>query len=172
MMTFAAGCVVIGAVVGVVLTMLTLPGIWVSLAIAALCWWWQPDMFENWTMITAGVLALLAEVVEFAASAAGASKAGGTRKGAIGSIIGGVVGAIVASPLLFPIGTILGGAVGAGIGAFVLERHKPSAEMTWKQTAKVGAGAATGRLVATILKTGFAVVVALLLTIAVMVGGA
>ncbi len=150
---------------GVVLTTLTLPGLWFIVLAAIFCQWWQEGTLYSWCTIgVAAGLGLVAELLEIGASAVGASAVGGTRRGAIGSIVGAILGAIGGS-FVFPIiGTIVGGAVGAGLGALLMERH--AGAMSWTGSAKVGAGAATGRLVATILKVAFTIVVGIILSIA------
>ncbi|HPO92663.1 MAG TPA: DUF456 domain-containing protein [Phycisphaerales bacterium] len=181
-----AGGVAIGCLLGVLLTVLTFPGIWFMVLAAALAQWWSyeqlpgagiagaaPDpaspavaqslMFNWWVLGTAAALALLGEIIEFFASALGAAKAGGTRRGAIGSILGGLIGAIAGTMILPILGTILGAALGAGVGALLFERH--AGRKTWKEATKVGAGAAAGRLVATIAKAAIACAVALMLTL-------
>lgn len=166
--TTAAIIVIVTAFAGVGLTVLTLPGIWFSLAVAAACWLWRPELFAWETLVAVLVIGVVAEVLELVASAAGAAKMGGTKRGAIGSVIGAFIGAI-GGTFVIPIpvvGTILGGALGAGIGALVFERH--GGRMGWKDSMKVGSGAAAGRLVATLMKTGFALLAAVILTVGVL----
>lgn len=175
-MLVAAGVVIV-AWVGVLLTALTLPGIWLAVAGACLAQWWSweartgasppgPLMFSWWTLGVCAGLGVLAEVVELLASAAGARKMGGTRRGAVGSVVGAVVGA-VAGTFLIPIpvlGSVLGAALGAGVGALLTERRL--GEKTWAESGRIGAGAAVGRLLASLAKVGFAGVIALVLTVA------
>ncbi len=163
-MTFAASVVVVLALLGIALTLLTLPGIWVAIAGTILIkTLWQPGLIEWWTIGTAVGVGLLAEIADFAASAVGASKAGGTRHGALWSIVGGLVGAIAGSVLLpIPlVGTIVGAVVGAGLGAVFGEMK--FANKPWCDAARCGRGAAIGRFASTIIKTGCAFVVAGLL---------
>lgn len=160
--------------IGVLLTAFTLPGIWFMLIAAGGAQWWsiatgREPMFTWWTLGICVAIALIAEIVEVFASALGAAKAGGTKKGAIGSVVGALIGAL-GGTFLIPIpvlGTILGAAIGAGGGAILLEKHL--GEKTWKEAGKVGAGAAIGRLAATVAKVGFAAVVALILSISAFV---
>lgn len=123
----------------------------------------DPAMFSWWTLGIAAGLALIAELVEFGASAVGAAKAGGTRRGAIGSVIGALVGAVGGSVIVPILGTIIGAALGAGIGALLFERH--DGRKSWKDASKIGAGAAAGRLVATLAKVVIACVVAVMLIV-------
>ncbi|MEO0482541.1 MAG: DUF456 domain-containing protein, partial [Planctomycetota bacterium] len=104
------------------------------------------------------VLAVLAEVAEFLSSAAGAAKRGGSRAGLIGSVVGGLAGAIMGTVLiLIPVvGTIVGGIIGAAAGAFIAERGV--SQRTWREAGSIAQGAAVGRALATIIKSGFALI--------------
>jgi uncharacterized protein len=172
-MVIAAGILVtLVAIVGVALTLLTLPGIWVAVAAAVLAQWWHMERYDgtlmySWWVIGVVIgLAVLGEVVEMFASAAGAAGAGGTKRGAIGSVVGGLVGAILGTVLLpIPIvGTLVGATVGAGLGAVIAERH--GGRKTWVESGKIGAGAAAGRLAATLAKASIAACVAVVLGVA------
>ena len=171
----AALLVVFGGAVGVALTALTLPGIWFTIALAGLAQWWHMDhfqgrvMFNWWTLGACVALGLAAEAIELCASAAGAARAGGSKRGAALSILGAFFGAIVGTFLIpVPIaGTIVGAALGAGLAAIVGERW--AGKTDWKQVGRIGAGAAAGRLAASIVKVGFAVVIAVILGVAAFV---
>lgn len=159
-------------VLGVGLTALTLPGIWLMLLCAGLAQWWhvwqyKTEMFSWWTLGACAALAVIAEVIEMVASALGASKFGATKTGALGAVIGAILGAIIGSFILFFVGTIVGAAVGAGVGALLIERHIKS--RSWEEATKAGTGAAIGRLAATLVKVGIAVVVAVVLSVAAFV---
>jgi uncharacterized protein YqgC (DUF456 family) len=158
--------------IGIALTALTLPGMWVMLLFAALAQWWEywaygTWMFSWWTLGVCGAIALLGEIIEVVASAFGAAKFGGTRWGAVGSIVGTILGAVVGSFFLFPLGTILGAAIGAGGGALLCERH--IGKRTWQDATRAGTGAAIGRLAASLVKTGLAITVAIILSVAAFV---
>lgn len=154
------------SVVGVVLTLLTLPGPWLILSVALLCKWWQPELLPWWAIGAAAALAVLGEVIEFLASSVGASRAGGSRSSMVGAGVGGLIGAVVGT-LFIPVplvGTLVGAALGAALGAMAAERGV--ARQTWKHSARVASGAARGRLLAVVGKTAAAVVMALLLIVA------
>ena len=159
----AAMLVFVCSIIGIALTVVSLPGTWLAVLVAVGCKFWQPDLMSWWVVGAAGGLALLAEVVEFSASAVGTARAGGTKTGGVGSLVGGIAGAIFGAPFFFGLGAIPGAVIGAGIGALVAERGL--AKRTWAQASKSGQGAAVGRLVATILKVAFAVAIAALLTL-------
>lgn len=174
MVTTVAIFVVLVSILGIVLTLLTLPGIWFSILFAALAQWWHIEyhagpMFSWWTLGVVVGIAVLAELLEFFASAVGTASAGGSRRGAIGSVLGGLIGALAGTFLiLIPIvGTLVGATLGAGLGALLAERHAGRA--TWRKSGRIGAGAAVGRLAASLIKGGLAVVVALILSIAAFV---
>lgn len=157
----AASVVSVFALLGVLLTLLTLPGIWMMLLVALLCQWWQPGLFEWWTLGVVAGIAVLAEVAEFVSGAAGAAKHGASKTGMVFATIGGIMGAIAGTPVFPLIGTILGGVVGAGIGAGMAEAAIK--KRSTQEVRAIATGAATGRLLATIVKTGFAVPAALVL---------
>jgi uncharacterized protein YqgC (DUF456 family) len=181
--TLVALGVVLFAWIGVLLTALTLPGIWVAIAAAGVAQWWSlasrgaggagsaagtpaVPMFSWWTLGVCVALGLLAELVELLASAMGARKMGGSRRGAVGSVAGALLGALLGT-FLIPVpvlGSVLGAAVGAGAGALLTERHL--GEKTWAQSGRIGAGAAVGRLVASLAKVAFAALIALVLSVA------
>lgn len=162
----AATLMTLISMIGVALTLLTLPGIWVTLGAAVLVkMLWYPHMF-SWELLGVALcLGVLAEIAEFVASAAGSTKAGGSKHGAIWSIVGALVGAIVGSILLpIPIvGTVVGGVVGAGGAALLAE--VVFAKKSWTDAMKVGTGAAVGRLLSTVIKTGFSAAISIMITI-------
>ncbi|MEC9373994.1 MAG: DUF456 domain-containing protein [Planctomycetota bacterium] len=156
-------------VVGVALTLATLPGTWLIIIAALLFQWWRPETFSWWTIGIAVALAALGEILEFFASGVGSAKAGGSKRAAITSIVTGLVGALFGTVLLpIPIvGTIIGAVVGAGLGASIAESTKTG--RTWRESFDVGRGAAIGRAWAVIIKGGIAAVMALLLTAAAII---
>jgi uncharacterized protein YqgC (DUF456 family) len=169
-MTYVAATIVLlASLVGVGLTLLTFPGIWTMVVVALLCQWWRPELFHWGTLVTAIGLAALAEIVEALASAAGAAKAKGSKTAMFASLVGAIVGAVVGTVVIpIPIvGTVVGGIAGAGLAA-------GGAEWTikrkgWSESLNVAKGAATGRALSLVLKTGIAAIVALLLSIAAFV---
>lgn len=161
----AASLVLVASILGIVLTVLTLPGVWLAVIVAAGCALWQPGLLSWWTVGIAAGLALLGEIIDTGASAVGAARTGGGKSGAIGSVVGGIAGAIVGSMIVPIIGTILGAIIGAGLGAVAAERG--ISEKSWRQSMNVGAGAAAGRAVAMVAKIGISIAAGLLLSVAV-----
>ncbi len=101
-----------------------MPGNWLVLAAAAVYAWLAPaesPIAFGWKPVVALlVLAALGELVEFLAGAAGVSKAGGSRRGAVlailGSITGGLVGVVVGVPIPL-VGPIIAALLFASLGA-------------------------------------------------------
>lgn len=150
--------------VGVAATLFSLPGVWLIIGSAAIIDLIQPEYFSLRTLLIGVGLGVLAEVAELVASGAGAKRAGGARRSAVGAIFGTIVGAIVGTPFMPIVGTIIGGVIGAGLGAAVMERTV--VDRTWGDTMRVAQGAAVGRLVATVIKASFAFVIAVLFVVA------
>ena len=161
-MLLTAGIIcTVAAVLGVVLTLLTLPGIWAMLLVAMLCTWWQPDLYSLWTLGVVAAIAVAAEIAEGLSSAAGSAKTGGSRAGIVGALVGSLVGLVAGTIFLvfIPlIGSIIGAIAGAGVGAVVAERG--IAKRSWDESIRSGKGAAVGRALSTVIKGGFAVVAA------------
>ena len=159
----AGGALLVINAIGVVLVALQLPGTWlIGLATGAAAWWgWSADPTMRWigwwTLAALLVLAIVGEIVEAAAGAAGSRVAGGTRRGAVLAIVGGVAGAIAGTPLIpIPIvGTLIGASLGAGAGSVLgdLWAKQPVA-----QSFKAGGGAAVGKFTGAVIKLGIAAV--------------
>ena len=161
----AATIILICSLIGVVLTLVTLPGMWFMLLVAIIAKVAVPDVYAWWVVIVASLLVLSAEIAEIASSAVGAKAGGATKQGITGAFVGGILGAIIGSVFFMPvIGTILGGVIGAAALATIMERN--GAQRSWKESGKAGAGAAAGRVAATFIKTGLAISMGLMLTVA------
>jgi len=140
---------------GWVLTLFSMPGNWLMVAAAALYAWLMPDGTRwdlSWQLV--GVLAglaLVGEAIESLASAAGVRKHGGSRRGAIFSILFSIVGAIVGTAAIpIPIvGTLLGACIGAMAGATFGESWKGTDSETIR---RIGWAAFWGRLFGSIAK--------------------
>ncbi len=144
------------------LVVLTLPGIWCMFVVSGLCMLWRPDIISWRVVVTIAIIGIIAEAVEFFASALGSKRMGGSKRGAMGSIVGTIIGAILGGIFLsvipivgWVLGPIIGGILGAGAGALLVERGV--VQMSWKDSAKSGGGAAIGRTVSIFVKLGLAV---------------
>jgi uncharacterized protein YqgC (DUF456 family) len=138
-------------------TLFMLPGNWLIVVLAALYAWLLPEQYEprvSWYGVGAAlVLAVVGEVIEFAAGAAGARKEGGSRRGMVLAVIGAMVGSIGGAALAAPlpvvgpiIGALAGGAAGTFAGAYAGEAW---AGKLHAERVGVGRGAAIGRLLGT-----------------------
>lgn len=155
---FASSLATLFAIIGVALTLLTLPGTWLAILVATGLQAWRGDLYSWWTLIACAAVALVGEAVEIGASALGAAKGGASRTGALAAVVGSLAGAVLGSLFLPPLGTIMGAVLGAGAAALWVEHsllRRPLA-----QAAKAGTGAAAGRLVATLVKAALSAIVA------------
>lgn len=148
--------------------LLGLPGNWFNVAAMAVYALIGPAdgraAIGWWAVAIAGVLAVLGEIIEFAAGALGVSKAGGSRRGAVlavvGSMVGGIVGMFVGLPIPV-VGSVVGllflACLGALAGAVLGEKWKGR---DWQQSFEVGHAAFWGRLFGTLgkLMTGAVIV--------------
>jgi uncharacterized protein YqgC (DUF456 family) len=155
-----ASVLVVGCAVAWILNLVALPGNWIVLGGAALFAWLLPadaGRGVSWKAVAVLLgLALLGEVIEFAAGAAGAAKQGASRRAIalsmVGAIVGSVAGIAIGAPGLI-IGSfimaLLGGAGGAFAGAYLGEAWKGRTEL---QRTEAGRGAFFGRIWGTVGK--------------------
>ena len=159
----------ISALAALLMVILAMPGIWLMFVVAGACWLWEPAIITPTTVIAIAVIGIVAELIELLASAVGVKRLGGSKRGALGSVVGTILGAI-AGTIFIPlpiVGTILGGILGAGAGALMVERT--IVQMTWKNSMRSGGGAAIGRTVSVFVKIGLAIAAGLLFIIAAFV---
>lgn len=144
--------------VGVVLVLVQLPGTWIMILATAIVAWLFPDWI-GWVVVAVMFgLAVLGEILEFAAGAVGAVGGGSSKTAAAAAVAGAIIGAIVgtfALAFLPIIGTLIGATLGAGIAAFAVDIKKGIA---FDQSFKGGIGAAIGRLGGAVGKFGVSVV--------------
>ncbi len=143
-----------------------LPGNWFMLVFTGLfAWWgWDQSLIGGWTLLLLLALALLAELVEFAAGMAGAARAGGGWRGSLGALVGGIVGGVIG--LLLPppvVAALIGSCAGAGLGAYLLERRGQDAAPKAK---RIGWSAGMGRLWGTLGKLALGGLIWVLATLA------
>jgi uncharacterized protein len=138
---------------GLCIVIVNLPGLWV-MALAAAVY----ALLTSLALITPKVLlillslALIAEIIDFAAAGAGAKRAGASRRGLIGAVIGGMLGAFVFSLPLPIIGTLAGVCIGTFVGALIGEL---SIGKEIGQSVRIGANATAGKLVGILFKLSF-----------------
>ncbi|GAA4427501.1 DUF456 domain-containing protein [Bremerella cremea] len=154
-------------------TLITLPGNWILLLFTFLYAYFLPAEYYprvSWTVvIVMAVLAILGEVLEFLAGAAGAAKQGGSRWGIVLSLVGAFVGSLTGAIMLSfvpvigtMIGALLGGALGAFGGAWAGEH---SSEKTHEERWAIGKGAFVGRIMGTVGKLAVGVIMLVLVTL-------
>ena len=150
-------------VLSLILIVLGMPGLWVMVASAVVYNMIVPGDPIGWvTLVAVGVLALVAELLEFTLSGRYARKYGGSRRAGWGAIIGGIVGAMVGFPVPI-IGPIIGAFVGSFVGALIAELTVGASPGDATRVAK---GALIGRVVSTMLKIGIGVTIGIWIFVA------
>lgn len=155
------------------LTIIGVPGTWLMVLSALVATWltWQAgvsvhaQMIGPTALLVAAALALLGEVLEFAAGLAGTQQAGGTWWGAIGALIGTLIGGI-AGTFAVPVplfGSLIGACLGAAGGALAMELYSGQ---KFDFALKSGVGAGVGRLFGTLGKLACGVAIWIVLSIA------
>ena len=143
------------------LNILGLPGLWIMLlGHVAFAWATGWGHYTGWTAVAIlFTLALAAEIVEFVAGAAGSKTAGGTKRGMAGAVVGGFAGGIAGSVLIpVPIvGTVVGAVGGSFVGAGMTERLVHPSNV---RALKIAYGAAKGRLLGILFKSGIGLAMA------------
>jgi uncharacterized protein YqgC (DUF456 family) len=150
-----------------------LPGNWLIVGLAALFAFVFPasaGLGLHWYTIGVAVgLALVGEIVELAAGAAGAQRSGASRRAMllalVGTMLGSVAGAFVSIPIpiVGPIvGAVGGGALGAFAGAYIGETALGRSN---EQSFAAGKGALIGRLLGTAGKLVIGVVLIVVIAV-------
>lgn len=146
--------VVLGSLAGWVSNLVGLPGNWLVLGVAGVFAYLAPmtaPQGVGWQGLAVLLgLALAGEVVEFAASAAGAAKQGASKRAvllsAVGAMVGGVLGIFAGVPVPLVgslIGALLASSAGAFVGAYLGQKW---ARRTESESVTAGRGAFFGRL--------------------------
>ena len=140
-----------------ILIALGLPGLWVMIASAVIYNILVGTEPIGWfTLVCVGILAAIAEIIEWTLSGRFARKYGGSRRAAWGAVMGGTLGAILGFPLPI-IGPLIGAFVGSFVGALVGE---VSAGGTHRDATRVAWGALIGRVAATAIKMAIGAAIA------------
>lgn len=147
---------------GWMMNVLGMPGNWLIVALGAGCYFLTREEHVVhvglFPLIMMVVVAGLGELMEFAASAMGASRLGASKRANLLSIVGSIAGAVVGlfAGGIIPIpvvgsviGSLLLGGVGAATGAVCGERW---AGKSWDDSLQVGHAAFWGRLLGTVGK--------------------
>jgi uncharacterized protein YqgC (DUF456 family) len=155
--------------------LVTLPGNWfIVITTLLFAWLVKPASGTGVNWWVAGVivgLALLGELVEFAAGAAGAAKSGGSRRGMVLSVVGAMIGSMAgaflgtAIPVLLVgnlVGAVVGGAAGAFGGAYLGEYWKGKSE---SERLNISTAAMVGRTLGTVGKLGIGAIMVVVTTL-------
>ncbi len=106
----------------VLLNILSLPGNWGVVVLAALWGWLAPGgAVGGWFLLFLVLLAAAGEVLEFLLQARGAKKHGSSGKANAGGMLGAFAGAILGAPILFGLGALPGALIGAYCGCLAVE---------------------------------------------------
>ncbi|HKR09236.1 MAG TPA: DUF456 domain-containing protein [Gemmatimonadaceae bacterium] len=152
-------------ILSLILIVLGLPGLWIMVASAVVYNLVVPGDPIGWfTLVAVGVLALVAELLEFSMTGSYARKYGGSRRAGWGAIIGSIVGAMVGFPVPI-VGPVIGAFVGSFLGALIAEFTGGSSAGDATRVAK---GALIGRVVSTVLKIGIGFTIGIWIFIAAM----
>lgn len=158
------------------LNLIALPGNWLAVAAIAMYAWIGPEEGRTsiswWILVAVFLIAVIGELLEFAAGALGAKRAGASRRTTVLAIVGSVAGALLGAvigvpiPVVGPIlAAVLFGAFGATAGAMFGEWTDGK---SWRDSWTVGHAAFWGRLLGTLGKVaaGFLIVLCILFAVA------
>lgn len=142
-------------VVALLLIPLGLPGLWVMIGVLTLAV--AGNEVSPWILLILIVVAILAELAEWAIVARTSARWGGSRKAFWGAIAGGLAGILLGLPVPLPIlGPLLAGLLGTFAGAAAVTLWETRA---MRSAGRVGCGAVLGRAFAAATKTAAGVVI-------------
>lgn len=158
----AASLLTVANAVALVTTLFTLPGNWAIVILTGLFAFIYPEADDGrgLSLVVVAVvvgLAVVGELIEFAAGAAGAKQQGASRRAMIlavaGGIVGSIAGAAIGSGVVPLLGTVVGALGGGALGAF----GGAYAGEVWKgrtsdESLEAGKGALIGRLLGSLGK--------------------
>ena len=148
------------ALLGLVLTAIGLPGLWLFLLLAAVLPLLGSATAPSGLALGIGFgLALVAEVIEWVAQVRWTGRSGGSRRAGWGALAGGILGAFAGVPVPV-LGPIIGSFAGSFLGALIAEYSR---RRDRSLAGKVAWGALIGRVVATTFKIALGVVVAVVI---------
>lgn len=140
---------ILGLMLSQVLQIFSMPANWVALALIALWKYIYPASMDWSFVIIMGVLAALAEALEFGLQAWGAGRYGASTRGNVGGIIGAIAGAIFGAPFFLGLGALLGALGGAYLGCLVAEMPGRSRDEAFRAAKGAFVGKALGFTVKT-----------------------
>jgi hypothetical protein len=130
-------------VAGLALNLVGLFGNWIILGAIAIAWA-ATDHFTLGGLVIMLLFAAVGEVLEFFASAFGATRFGGGKGASAAAMVGCLAGAVLGSPILPIVGTLIGAVAGAFIAAVLYEYIQMEKQMN--VAFRTGMGAAIGRI--------------------------
>lgn len=134
-----------------------LPGLWVMLGAAVIYSFTAGGAsIGTATLVLTGLLAVIAEVLEYVLSARYVRIYGGSRRGAWGAIIGGTVGAIMGVPIPI-VGSLVGAFAGSFVGALIAELGGGAGR---RDASRAAFGAFVGRAAAAAVKVAIGLAIA------------
>jgi len=151
---------IVVALLGLVLTAIGLPGVWIFLLLATVLPLLGSAHAPSGLALGIGFgLAAIAEIVEWVAQVRWTGRSGGSRRAGWGALAGGLLGAFAGVPIPV-LGPIIGSFAGSFLGALIAEY---SLTRDHSLAGKVAWGALIGRVVATTFKIALGVVIAVLI---------
>jgi uncharacterized protein len=162
---------------GLVLTLLNMPGNWLMVAATAVYAYFTPPDSRaaiGWKVVVAIlIMAILGEVVELVAGAAGTAKAGGSRRGVLfaltGSILGSILGIFVGLPIPV-VGSVIAALLFAGLGALAgAMLGEMSVGKRLDASWRIGKAAFRGRLAGTLAKVAVGTAILVVVVVALLV---
>ena len=154
-----------------------LPGNWLAVAILAIYAWLGPQEGRTaigyQAVVVAFLAALAGELVEFAAGALGAKRAGASRRATLYAVVGSMIGAIGGALIGIPIpviGTILAAILFGGLGAAAGAMYGEWSDgRPWKESWTVGHAAFWGRTFGVFGKFSFGLVIAAIALVGILI---
>lgn len=153
-----------------------LPGNWISVAVLALYAWLGPQegriALGYYAVCAAFIAALIGELIEFAAGAFGAKRAGASRRATLYAVVGSMIGAISGAVIGIPvpvIGSILAAVLFGGLGAAVGAMYGEWSDgRAWRESWTIGHAAFWGRTFGVFGKISFGFVIVVIALAAVL----
>ena len=125
-----AALTILGLLFSQVLQLFSMPANWLAIGLVTVWKWIYPESMSWNFIITIGVIAAVAEGLEFFLQARYAGKYGASTRGNVGGIIGAIAGAIFGAPFFLGLGALIGALGGAYLGCLIAEmpgRSRPEA---------------------------------------------
>lgn len=149
---------ILGLCFSQVLQLFSMPANWLALGMIALWKYLYPESMSWDFVIILGVIAGVAEALEFILQAKFAGRYGASTRGNVGGIIGAIAGAIFGAPFFLGLGALIGALGGAYLGCLLAEmpgRTRPDALRAAK-------GAFVGKALGFTVKTAIGAVIVVL----------